>query len=113
MAWGRTQWLKTAYKELVVFKECADQIRVRQHAYAHLPLIVLSQRLPTKSSSRAEKRIAHKWQELQQDLANQSSQGQKILAKHSGHCIQLDQPELVIEAIKSIFQAAMAGGRRC
>jgi pimeloyl-ACP methyl ester carboxylesterase len=39
------------------------------------------------------------WRELQQDLAKRSPNGQFRLAGQSGHFIQTDQPELVIQAI--------------
>ena len=42
------------------------------------------------------------WRELQEDLARRSIRGEFRLAGQSGHFIQLDQPELVIEAILDV-----------
>jgi pimeloyl-ACP methyl ester carboxylesterase len=42
------------------------------------------------------------WTELQKDLASRSSHGQFQLAATSGHFIQRDQPELVIQAIREV-----------
>jgi len=42
------------------------------------------------------------WRELQQDLAARSPRGQFVVAERSGHFIQLDQPELVIQAIRDV-----------
>jgi pimeloyl-ACP methyl ester carboxylesterase len=41
---------------------------------------------------------------LQQDLVSRSKYGQLREAKKSGHYIQCDQPELVIQAIKDVIR---------
>jgi len=43
------------------------------------------------------------WRELQQDLAMRSPHGELRIAAESGHFIQLDQPEVVIEAIRDVI----------
>jgi pimeloyl-ACP methyl ester carboxylesterase len=43
-------------------------------------------------------------QELQQELAGLSSQGDQVIAEDSGHYIQWDQPDLVIDAIRTIVE---------
>ena len=42
------------------------------------------------------------WQEMQQDLAKRSPRGQYRRAAKSGHFIQNDQPDLVIQAIRDL-----------
>jgi pimeloyl-ACP methyl ester carboxylesterase len=44
------------------------------------------------------------WREFQEDLARRSTHGKFRPAEQSGHFIQLDQPELVIQAIRDVFQ---------
>ncbi len=44
--------------------------------------------------------------ELQKDLARRSTNGEHIIAEKSGHNIQLDQPELVVESIRRVIAAA-------
>jgi pimeloyl-ACP methyl ester carboxylesterase len=44
------------------------------------------------------------WRELQEDLAKRSTHGEFRLAGQSGHFIQLDQPEVVIQAIRDVSQ---------
>jgi hypothetical protein len=46
-----------------------------------------------------------RWQGLQTELAALSSEGELVLAETSGHYIQLDQPELVIDAIQQVLEA--------
>jgi hypothetical protein len=44
------------------------------------------------------------WRGFQEDLARRSTHGEFRLAEKSGHFIQRDQPELVIEAIRDIIR---------
>ena len=44
--------------------------------------------------------------ELQAELAALSSNGEQIIAAESGHNIYADQPELVVDAIRQVVQAA-------
>jgi pimeloyl-ACP methyl ester carboxylesterase len=80
-----------------------------------LPLIVLSRGMPFPRKARdgsdsqtnrmTEEQFAawdRIWREFQQDLAKRSTHGEFRLAEKSGHFIQRDQPELVIQAIRDV-----------
>ena len=82
------------------------------------PLIVLCRGMPTPRRARdgsesstnrmTEEQFAtwdRIWRELQEDLAKRSTHGEFRLAEKSGHFIQRDQPQLVIEAIRDVSQA--------
>jgi len=77
-----------------------------------IPLIVLShgktQQIPglPAAVSREFEQIG---QQMHVELAAQSSNGKRIVAEKSGHYIQLDQPGLVIDAIREVVEAARAG----
>jgi hypothetical protein len=45
------------------------------------------------------------WLELQADLASRSSNGKHIIAENSGHYIQFDEPDLVIDSIRQVVNA--------
>ncbi|HEX2991436.1 MAG TPA: alpha/beta hydrolase, partial [Anaerolineales bacterium] len=60
-----------------------------------VPLIVLSHGL----SDDGEVQFEREWTGMQEELAALSSNGMQVIAEESGHYIQLDQPDLVIEAI--------------
>jgi pimeloyl-ACP methyl ester carboxylesterase len=49
---------------------------------------------------------------LQQDLVSRSKDGQLREAKESGHYIQRDQPELVIQAIKDVMRDSATVGKQ-
>jgi pimeloyl-ACP methyl ester carboxylesterase len=80
-----------------------------------LPLIVLGRGIPFPRKARdgsdsptnrmTEEQFAawdRIWREFQQDLAKRSTHGEFRLAEKSGHFIQQDQPELVIQAIRDV-----------
>jgi|SRR5579871_429450 len=81
-----------------------------------LPLIVLGRGMPAPRRARdgsnsATNRMTEEqfaawdrmWRGFQQDLAQRSAHGEFRLAEKSGHFIQRDQPELVIQAIRDII----------
>ena len=85
-----------------------------------LPLIVLARGRPTPRRARdgsnsqtnrmtEEQFIAwdNIWRELQHDLAKRSAHGEFRLAEKSGHFIQREEPELVIQAIEDVSKAGM------
>jgi len=74
-----------------------------------MPLFVLTHgRLdpyfyPPEWPADAEERL---WRVLQNELANLLPNSRHVVARRSGHDIQLDQPDLVIRAIRNVVQAA-------
>jgi len=71
-----------------------------------LPLIVLSHGLPDETSDISgmqESQFEQEWAKMQKELAGLSSQGKQVIAQKSGHYIQLDEPELVIDAIRELI----------
>jgi pimeloyl-ACP methyl ester carboxylesterase len=64
-----------------------------------VPLVVISHGKSTVDAPDAWEGI---WRGLQQDLAKRSPRGQFRIAEQSGHFIQLDQPDMVIQAIRDV-----------
>ncbi|MBI1280561.1 MAG: alpha/beta fold hydrolase [Anaerolineaceae bacterium] len=72
----------------------------------NIPLVVLYRGIdddPTPSLTPEENK--QRWLSLQTELAALSPQGKLVLADKSGHHIQLDQPDLVIDAIEQVLAA--------
>jgi len=73
-----------------------------------LPLIVLRHGKPfPRTQELTEEQFAawdRIWREFQEDLARRSTHGEVRVAEQSDHYIQLDQPELVIQAIRDVLQ---------
>lgn len=74
----------------------------RYHDLPQVPLIVISRGLSEwKDRDDAEVR-EQIWSKLQQDLWKLSPLSQHIFANHSGHDIHLEQPDLIVGAIKDV-----------
>ena len=70
--------------------------------------IVLSRGLPEpdpRISAIENQPVWEVMQEWQSELVGLSSEGKQVIAEESGHHIQLDQPDLVIEAIQDLVDA--------
>jgi pimeloyl-ACP methyl ester carboxylesterase len=71
------------------------------------PIIVLAHGKNAKQpnlSDETNAAFARIWNDLQHDLATRSPKGQYRLAEQSGHFVHVDQPELVIQAIRELSQ---------
>jgi len=96
--------------EKVNWKETIEQTR-KTNWHADIPLIVLT---AAKAQPGAEGPLAYlapKFeeirQELQQDLVHRSPRGKHVVATRSGHFIQRDEPELVVDAIREVVDQTM------
>ncbi len=101
---SQTRDMSMSYQEMRNFATSAAQVRASRHSYGTLPLVVLTQQQKTEFSSSNEEQIQEAWQVFQHELASLSSNRTHIIAEQSTHYIQLDQPELVINAIRSVLQ---------
>jgi len=79
------------------------------------PLVVVSRsphsmpvptrRLPADVTAEMEKI----WSELQTDLLTLSGNSRQIIAHHAGHMIQIDEPQLVVDAIADVVRRVQVG----
>ncbi len=92
--------------EMITFEErmrCEEEMKAAP-PMPDLPLVVLSRGLaPARSAKWPSERLEELWQEQQQELLEMVPQSKLLVAERSGHYIQRDQPELVIEAIREII----------
>jgi pimeloyl-ACP methyl ester carboxylesterase len=97
-------------EEYATYQNHFDAVRAAHiTTLGDIPLIVLShgqtQRVPGLSAE-VNREFEQTWQQMQSELATQSSHGKRIVAEKSGHYIHLEQPELVIDAIREAVEAA-------
>lgn len=97
--------------EAVDFRACADQARAVT-SIGLKPLIVVSQSPRALAPPGIPPSILdgtrQVWADLQSDLLDLSGRSRQVIAGHAGHQVQLEEPNLVIEAILSIVREAQS-----
>ena len=89
-----------------------EQLRASPMRLGDKPLIVLARGMKEANQSGSPEeadRAEQWWAELQADLARRSSNGKQVIAEKSGHYIQFYQPDLVIDAVHQVVEAARPG----
>lgn len=104
-----TGYFQTGVAENEAFENNLTEIRAANINLGDMPLRVISRgywdAMPGFSTT--ENQSAWQvWQEMQSDLLSLSSHSKHIIATESEHSIQLQQPQLVFEAIKVVVEAA-------
>jgi len=99
---------REAVAELKAISESAAQTAATGNL-GDMPLVVLSHDPDKPQPDLPEdlvKPTNDAWGKMQEELAHLSTKGTQTIAKNSGHYIQLDRPELVIEAIRNVVDQA-------
>ncbi len=90
------------------FDESAEEVR-RAGTLGSIPLVVLSHDpekvfpMPAFSPELAKEKD-RLWDEMQGELAQLSTDSSRVVAKGSGHYIQVDRPDLVVEAVRKLVE---------
>ncbi|BAU14713.1 alpha/beta hydrolase fold protein [Leptolyngbya sp. NIES-3755] len=108
--YARTQFWQTLGQESAGFPTSLQQIEKVRGAcsFPNIPLRVLSSGKPDFGASLE---LIESMQALDADLARESPQGVQVIVEQSGHAIQLDEPEQVIDAIRQVVEQARYGSR--
>src|SRR5262249_26845389 len=91
---------QTQYDEWSVLARPAKDSRPLE-TLGDLPLVVIS-RDPNLSSG--DKIGSDSWAGMQRDLLRLSSRASQIIATGSGHAINIDRPDLVIQVIRDVVE---------
>ena len=107
-------WAGGGWRDPANNPENVDFVRSREqlgaiHSLGDLPVVVLGSEVflrerPTRPE--AGPRLHEMWQDLQRDLANLSSNSVYSVVEGSGHFIQRDRPEAVVDAIRRVLDSA-------
>jgi pimeloyl-ACP methyl ester carboxylesterase len=100
--------LRESVAELKTIAKSAAQT-ASAGSLGNMPLAVLSRDPDSPQCDLPEdlvKPASDAWRQMQRELAQLSTRGTQVIAKNSGHYIQLDRPDLVIEAIRKIVDQA-------
>jgi pimeloyl-ACP methyl ester carboxylesterase len=80
---------------------------IRTYPLGDMPLIVLTRGVSEYSGTNELTKMQDEDRKQRQaDLVNLSSNSEQIIAKNSGHHIQLDDPKLVIDAVRRVIEFA-------
>jgi pimeloyl-ACP methyl ester carboxylesterase len=94
--------------EMKAFPESAAETAATG-SLGDMPLAVLSHD-PDKPSSELPADLATPvnaaWEKMQEELAHLSTRGTQTIAKNSSHYIQIDRPDVVIDAVHSVVEQA-------
>ncbi len=95
--------------ERIDFTMSAEQVRATR-PLDDKPLVVLSHSpralRPAGLPEALAAQLDRVWSELQKDLLGLSRHSTHVIASHAGHNIQLDEPQLVVDAILKVLRAA-------
>jgi pimeloyl-ACP methyl ester carboxylesterase len=107
-----TKWLEAIMAEQEAVEDILAEVGAADvGTMADLPLVVLARGRPDALPPQvvlAPEVVADAervWRELQAELAARSSQGRLVVADRSGHYIQLDEPALVVTAIRQVVES--------
>jgi hypothetical protein len=96
--------------ELSALQESRSQLRsARDRGLGDIPVIVLSHGIPQSIPGlpdEVNREYEAAWQQMQIELAAQSSNGQRFAVEGAGHMIHHDRPDQVVAAIQQIVTAA-------
>lgn len=90
----RTAGYKTAADEIIHVGESADEAR-RSRRKLTIPVVAVT----------GARGADENWRRLQQDLASLSVRGCLIVAQQSAHVVAADQPDVVVDAIRTVVEA--------
>jgi pimeloyl-ACP methyl ester carboxylesterase len=102
----RPQFIAAVRAEAAAQDENSAQVRALG-ALGNMPLVVLSHD-PDKMRfpGNLTEPVNREWGKMQEELAHLSSNGSHLVVKGSGHDIQIDKPDAVVDAIRKVVSQA-------
>ncbi len=98
---GTARSVATVYGELRHMRTSTRQISALPPS-TEIRRVVIAHDAPSNARTPPQILLARLWLDLQRELAMQNPQGRFLLARNSGHHVQLDRPELVVEPIRQL-----------
>ena len=91
----RAAGYRAAADEIIHIRESAEEVRSSRRKLT-IPVLVVT----------GAQGADENWRRLQQDQASLSERGCLIIAQQSGHVVAVDQPEIVVDAIRIVVETA-------
>jgi pimeloyl-ACP methyl ester carboxylesterase len=91
----RAAGYQAAADEIIHIRESAEEVRSSRRKLT-IPVLVVT----------GARGADENWRQLQRDQASLSERGCLIIAEQSGHVVPIDQPEVVVDAIRTVVETA-------
>jgi len=91
----RSAGYKAAADEIIHIEESVSEVRSSRRKLT-IPVVVVT----------GARGSDERWRQLQKDLASLSERGCVMIAPQSGHVVQINQPDVVVDAIRSVVETA-------
>jgi pimeloyl-ACP methyl ester carboxylesterase len=89
--------------------ERQTRVALRRSPLRPMPLVALARGRPLDPGAPFVEETERLWLQLQRELTQLVPGGRLVVATESGHDIQDEQPELVLDAIRDVVLAVRAG----
>lgn len=89
----------------------ADELRAARHSLGDMPLVVLTRWPPPPGSDQTQERrdaLNKLWSSLHDEIAAESARGVNRTVPGSGHFIEWDRPDVVVDSILEVLAEARA-----
>lgn len=91
----RAAGYQTAADEILHIRKSASEVRSSRRKLT-IPVLVIT----------GGRGADENWRQLQRDQASLSERGCLVIAQESGHVVSVDQPEVVVDAIRTVVETA-------
>jgi pimeloyl-ACP methyl ester carboxylesterase len=91
----RAAGYQTAADEIIHVRQSASEVRSSRRKLT-IPVLVIT----------GGRGADENWRQLQRDQASLSERGCLMIAQESGHVVPVDQPEVVVDAIRTVVETA-------
>ena len=91
----RAAGYQAAADEIIHIRETVSEVRSARRRLT-VPVVVVT----------GARGADEHWRQLQQDLTSLSERGCLMIARQSGHVVAVDQPEIVVDAIRAVVETA-------
>ena len=91
----RASGYRAAADEIIHIQDSANEVRASRQKLK-TPIVVVTGVLGSDAT----------WQDLQRDQVQLSYRGCQILAERSGHAVLVDQPQVVVDAVRAVVETA-------
>jgi pimeloyl-ACP methyl ester carboxylesterase len=95
--------LRAQQRELRNFTVSAAQVRMGGEL-PRVPLVVVTRGLRVWPDTPLGDALERAWAELQHELVLSIPGGRQIIARHSGHLVHLDEPGMVVHAVRLVLR---------